>query len=31
VLRRGLPRARGMVTRINMFTSHITVVLAERE
>ena len=31
VLRRGLPRARGMVTRINKFTSHITVVLAERE
>lgn len=31
VLRRGLPRARGMVTRINKFTSHVTVVLGERE
>jgi large subunit ribosomal protein L22 len=30
-LRRGLPRARGMVTRINKFTSHVTVVLGERE
>ena len=31
VLRRGLARARGMTTRINKFTSHLTVVLGERE
>jgi large subunit ribosomal protein L22 len=31
VLRRGLPRARGMTTRINKFTSHLTVVLGEME
>jgi large subunit ribosomal protein L22 len=31
VLRRGLPRARGMTTRINKFTSHLTVVLGEVE
>jgi len=31
VLRRGLSRARGMVTRINKFTSHVTVVLGEKE
>ena len=30
-LRRSLSRARGMVNRINKFTSHITVVLGERE
>ena len=30
-LRRGLPRARGMVTQINKFTSHLTVVLGEVE
>ena len=30
-LRRGLSRARGMVTRINKFSSHLTVVLGERE
>jgi large subunit ribosomal protein L22 len=31
VLRRGLARARGMTTRINKFTSHLTVVLGEKE
>jgi transketolase len=31
VMRRGLSRARGMVTRINKFMSHLTVVLGERE
>ncbi|HOI10751.1 MAG TPA: uL22 family ribosomal protein [Myxococcota bacterium] len=30
-LRRSLSRARGMVNRINKFTSHITVILGERE
>jgi large subunit ribosomal protein L22 len=30
-LRRGLSRARGMVTRINKFTSHLTVVLGEKD
>lgn len=31
MLKRGLPRARGMVTRIHKYTSHITVVLGERD
>ncbi len=30
-LKRGLPRARGMMTRIHKRTSHITVVLGERD
>jgi large subunit ribosomal protein L22 len=30
-LKRGLPRARGMVTPIHKFTSHITVVLGEQD
>lgn len=30
-LKRALPRARGMVTRIRKHTSHITVVLGEKE
>jgi large subunit ribosomal protein L22 len=31
VVKRGQSRARGMVFRINKFTSHVTVVLGERE
>jgi len=31
VLRRRLTRARGMATPINKFTSHVTVVLGEKE
>lgn len=30
-VKRGLSRARGMVTRIHKFTSHVTVVLGEQE
>lgn len=31
MLKRALPRARGMMTRIHKHTSHITVVLGERD
>lgn len=31
VLKRWLPRARGMATRINKFTSHLTVVVGEMD